>query len=124
MSSFVASGNRVADYDVADATPSRFAPPLSLLSQIHGETTMAWTGWVFRMKDQHLFSYGSSYRMEFLQLPDGYEFSDVEEVINHCFVTSNGSLTKLEQGSLLPKDYQREKVFRERAPFFCPVDGV
>jgi hypothetical protein len=44
VSSFVASGNRVAAYDVAEALQSRFAPPLPLLSRIQGETTMGWTG--------------------------------------------------------------------------------
>ncbi|HRE81472.1 MAG TPA: hypothetical protein PLN52_10510 [Opitutaceae bacterium] len=44
LSVFVASGNRVNDYDVASASPSLFAPPLALLEQIHGETTMSWRG--------------------------------------------------------------------------------
>src|SRR5262245_50221133 len=47
VATFVAGGNRVNNYDVATASPSGFAILRSLLSQIHGETTMAWTGWVF-----------------------------------------------------------------------------
>ena len=124
VSSFVAGGNRVAAYDVAEATQSRFAPPLELLSRIQGETTMGWTGWVFRMRDQSLFSYGSSFRMEFLQLPDGYEFSDVDEVINHSFVNPAGTLSRLEQGHRLPEEYLQTKLLRERAPFSCAVDGI
>jgi hypothetical protein len=124
VSSFVASGNRVAAYDVAEAIQSRFAPPLQLLSRIQGETTMGWIGWVFRMRDQSVFSYGSSFRMEFLQLPDGYEFSDVEEVINHSFVNPAGTLSRLEQGQLLPEEYRQTKLLRERASFSCAVDGI
>jgi len=124
VATFVASGNRVNDYDVADATPSRFAIPLPLLQRIHGETTMGWTGWVFRMKDKQVFSYGTSFLTEFFQLPDGYEFSDVDEVINHSFVYSDGTLAGLEQGGYLPKAYHPEGVFRERAFFSCAVDGV
>jgi hypothetical protein len=124
VSSFVAGGNRVAAYDVAEATQSRFAPPLQLLSRIQGETTMGWTGWVFRMRDQSVFSYGSSFRMEFLQLPDGYEFSDVGEVINHSFVNPAGTLSRLEQGHLLSEEYMQTKLLRERASFSCAVDGI
>jgi hypothetical protein len=124
VTSFVAQGNRVNDYDVAGASPSRFAIPLSLLSQIHGETTMAWTGWIFRMKDGRLFSYGTSFLMEFFQLPDGYEFSDVEEVINHSFVNDDGVITTLQRGGTLPASYRPSAIFRERAFFSCAVDGV
>lgn len=124
VSSFVASRNRVAAYDVAEAMPSRFAPPLQLLSRIEGETTMGWTGWVFRMRDDRLFSYGSSFRMEFLQLPDGYEFSDVKEVINRSFVNSHGALDRLGQGRPLTEEYRRTELLRERACFYCAIEGI
>jgi hypothetical protein len=124
VTTFVAGGNRVNDYDVATASESRFAIPSKLLSRIHGETTMAWTGWVFRMRDGRAFSYGTSFLTEFFQLPDGYEFSDVEDVVNHSFVDASGVITKLHEGGLLPRDYKPEAVFRERAFFSCAVDGV
>jgi hypothetical protein len=71
VASFVAGGNRINDYEVAFATPSKFSPPLSLLKRIHGETTMGWTGWVFEMKDGKRFQFGSKFSMEFFHLPDG-----------------------------------------------------
>jgi hypothetical protein len=76
------------------------------------------------MRDQSVFSYGSSFRMEFLQLPDGYEFSDVGEVINHSFVNPAGTLSRLEQGHLLSEEYMQTKLLRERASFSCAVDGI
>lgn len=85
---------------------------------------MGWTGWVFRMRDQSAFSYGSSFRAEFLQLPDGYEFSDVDEVINHSFVNPAGTLSRLDQGHPLPEGYLQTKLLRERASFYCAVDGI
>ena len=108
VSTFVTKGNRVNDYDVVSTDASRYAPPLSLLDQIHGETTMAWTGWVFEMTDGKLFSYGSSFRMDFLDLPEGYGFSDVATVHNHSFVSPNGRLVALDQGGLLPKAYDTD----------------
>jgi hypothetical protein len=124
VANFVANGNRVNDYDVATASLSRFAIPLSLLSRIHGETSMAWTGWVFRMRDGRAFSYGTTFSMEFFQLPDGYEFSDVEEVINHSFVSDEGVITSLQRGGLSRASYRASAIFRERAFFTCAVDGV
>jgi len=123
VSVFVTGGNRINDYDVVDAAPSRFAPPLALLRQIHGETTMAWTGWVFEMNDGSLFPYGSSFSMEFFQLPEGYSFEDVAKVHNHSFVSTSGELRTLEQGGMLPDDYERENLFRERIYFTCAVES-
>ena len=124
VAAFVAKGNKVNDYDVASSDTSHYAIPLALLRQIHGETFMAWTGWVFRMRDGRLFSYGTSFRAEFLQLPDGYDFHDVTEVINHSFIDAAGAIVALNQGALPPANYDRSKVLRDRAFFVCAVDGV
>ena len=122
VTSFVTGGNGINDYDVVDAEPSRFAPPVALLRQIHGETTMGWTGWVFEMSDGKLFPYGSSFSMEFFQVPDGYTFEDVVKVHNHSFLSPSGELRTLEQGGMPPEEYNREKIFRERVYFTCAIE--
>ncbi len=119
VSNFAAKGNNINDYDVASVTPSKFAPPLSLLKQIYGETFMGWTGWVFEMKDGKLFAYGSGFHFEFFDLPEGYSFDDVAKVHNHSYLSSTGEIISLQQGALPPKDYAREKICRER--IFSPV---
>jgi len=124
LSVFLAGGNRVNDYDVAAASPSKYAPPLALLHQIHGETTMGWTGWVCEMKDGKLFQYGSSFYMEFFQLPEGYTFDDVVKVHNHSFLSKDGALASLQRGGMLPADYIRDNLFRERIFFTCHIDGI
>jgi hypothetical protein len=121
---FVAEGNRVNDYDVAAASASRFAIPLGLLSRIQGETTMAWTGWVFRMRDGRSFSYGTRFSTEFFDLPDGYEFSDVQDVVNHSYVTADGSIASLQRGGVPPAAYRWSTLLRERPFFTCAVDGI
>jgi hypothetical protein len=83
---------------------------------------MAWTGWVFRMRDGRVFSYGTPFRAEFLQLPDGYEFNDVVEVINHSFVDSSGAVVALAEGASPPANYDLKTVLRERPFFICAVD--
>ena len=126
VSVFVAGHNRVNDYNVASAGQSKFAIPRSLLDQIEGETTMGWTGWVFRMKDGVAFSYGTSFNTEFFHLPEDYEFSDVKEVINHSFVDARGDVVPLRvhPGAGLPDSYPMNSVLRDRAYFTCPVDEI
>jgi hypothetical protein len=124
VATFVARGNRINDYDVASSDISKYAIPQALLAQIHGETTMGWTGWVFRMRDGQLFSYGSSFHTEFFQLPEGYDFSDVIEVINHSFVDSAGAVVELREGEVLPAHYPPAAALRERVFFTCAVDGI
>ncbi len=119
VASFVAGGNRVNDYDIESATISRFAIPLSLLRQIRGETSMAWTGWVFEMNDGHLFSYGSTFLMEFFQLPDGYDFTDVLRVHNHSYVDADGTIASYREHPGRPTD-----LYRERPYFVCALDGI
>lgn len=122
LSVFVASGNRVNDHQVSSASESKYAIPPNLLSQIHSETSMGWTGWVFRMNDGKLFSYGSTFNFEFFELPENYSFADVAEVINHSFVDTTGAVRSLKNGE--PENYVRSTVFRERVHFMCAVDGI
>ena len=124
VSNFAAHGNNINDYDVASVGPSKFVLPIPLLNQIEGETFMGWTGWVFEMKDGKLFSYGSGFRFEFFDLPDGYSFDDVMKVHNHSYLSDNGELRSLQRGAMPPKEYTREKIFRERIFFTCYIDGI
>lgn len=124
IATFATNGTQISDYKIRSIGASRFAVPISLMEQIHGETTMAWTGWVFRMRDGRCFSYGSPFRWDFLDLPAGYEFSDVAEVINHSYIDSDGNVTPLRQGGLLPEGYDRDHILRERIHFVCYVDGI
>ena len=124
VASFTTAGNRVNDYEIANAEESIFSLPLSLMRQIHGETTMGWTGWVLEMNDGQLFSFGSSYSMEFFQLPDNYSFGDVTNVHNHSYTGKSNELSSLEQGSRLPTNYDTKQVYRERMYFTCAIDGI
>jgi hypothetical protein len=124
VKSFVASGNKVNEYDIDRVEQCRFAIPLALKRKIEGETTMAWTGFVFEMIDGKLFSYGTSFGMEFFNLPDGYRFEDVIAVHNHSYVSSAGKLSSLVQGmSAQPSDYDSALVLRERPYFVCHYDA-
>jgi len=124
LSTFVAHGNNINDYDIASAAPSKFAPPISLLNQIHGETCMGWTGWVFEMKDGKYFPFGTDYIMEFFQLPDGYSFDDVAKVHNHSYVSADGTIKELRRGHRPPDEYDPNQIYRERPFFTCYIDDI
>lgn len=123
--SFVAGANRLNAYDIATVELSRFAIPLSLLNQIEGETTMAWTGFVLEMKDGRRFAYGTTFGVEFFSLPNEYDFSDVSRVHNHSYVSPSGEVRSLIQGlSPQPADYDASSVLRERPYFVCHFDAL
>lgn len=123
IKTFVTSGNIVNDYDIESVEKSNFAIPLSLLSKIEGETVMSWTGFVFEMHDGKLFSYGTTFQVEFFDLPDGYTFEDVRKVHNHSVINKSGDLISIKRGmSDINDDYDHLKVFRERPYFECFID--
>jgi len=123
VKSFVTGGNRVNDYDIASVEKSRFAIPLSLLKKIEGETVMSWTGFVFEMSDGKLFPFGTSFLVEFFDLPEGYSFEDVVNVHNHSYVNDSGEIDSIKRGmSDLNEDYNHSSVYREKPYFVCYVD--
>jgi hypothetical protein len=98
VKSFVTSGNLINSYDIARVEASRFAVPLALLRQIEGETTMGWTGFVLEMNDGQSLAFGTTFRSDFLDLPEGYAFTDVRKVHNHSYVTPAGEIGRLREG--------------------------
>lgn len=101
--------NRVACYHIERVELCRFATPLSLVSQIRGETAMSL--WLFALETANgrRFSFASGHlaSLLFLDLPGDVEFSDFVTVRN---VNRNKRLPKCEGD------------FRERMFFDCFVD--
>ena len=124
---FVTSGSTIDCHHVQSIDQSPFALPAEIMSHIHGETMMSWTGWVFEMTDGAVFSYGSTFSFDFFELPDGYSFSNVTKVHNHSFVDSDGQVIPINKNQA---DYagkrnadNQARVFRERPYFICYADG-
>ena len=121
---FVTSGNCVNSYDIARIEPSRYSIPLSLLSQIQGETTMSWTGFALEMLDGKYVAFGTTLLAEFFDIPKEYSFGDVVAVHNHSYVSPAGKLKPLRQAFLdAPDDYDRSSVSREKPYFECFYDA-
>ena len=98
------------------------AIPKELLKQIDGETLMSWTGFVLKMKDGKLFNYGTSYSLDFFELPKNYSFSDVQEVINHSFADENGEIKEYRKVGI--RSFPDVRIYREIDYFDCYVEGL
>jgi hypothetical protein len=125
VKNFVTNGNCINDYDIERVEKSKFAFPLKIQLQIKGETTMGWTGFAAKMKDGKHFGFGTTFRWEFFQMPDGYTVEDIEEIINHSYVLNTGELRSHREGPMTrPEEYKNAVVYRERPFFECFIDNL
>jgi len=125
VKNFVSKGNCVNDYDIARVEKSKFAFPLSILKQIKGETTMSWTGFAIKMKDGKYFGFGTTFLMDFFQMPENYSVSDIDEIINHSYVLKTGELRSHKVPFFTPPDdYNDAVIYRERPFFECYIDDL
>lgn len=122
VKNFVTNGNCINSYDVAKVEKSPYAIPKQLLQQIRGETLMGWTGFVARMKDGKHFGFGTSFSFSFFNLPEGYSYSDVSEIINHSYINVEGNVEGF-KGHSTSGDF-RANSFREKIYFECFLDGL
>lgn len=118
VTSFVARKATVPVWDVAKVEPSPYAWPEEILSRIHGETVMGWTAFTARMRDGKVFGFGTSYRFEFFDLPEGYSYDDIAEINSGMVVDDKG----LEKEFTL--DDFSAKVYREKPFFYCYTEHL
>ncbi len=119
LGSFLAGGSSVADYDLSRIALSPYAWPLDTLRRIHGETTMGWTAFVVEMNDRKRFSYGTSFRFEFFDLPAGYTVADIKEIYSEM-VHSDSEGTQPFNVS----NHAHVKCLRERPFFTCYLEDL
>lgn len=123
VKSFVTTGNCINYYDIAKIEVSKYAFPVNILKQIKGETTMGWTGFVARMKDNKLHSFGTGFNFEYFNMPEGYTSSDIVEIINHSYIDKYGEL-KSHRSPDIHNTYSKEIVFRSKPFFECYIDDL
>lgn len=125
VKNFVTNGNCINDYDVDRVEKSKFAFPLTIQSQIRGETTMGWTGFAAKMRDGKYFGFGTTFLYEFFQMPDGYSVDDIVEIINHSYVLKTGELRSHQVPFFdYPDGYKDAIIHRERPYFECYIDNL
>ena len=80
---FIAGDNCVRHFDIAELERSRFAIPLARLNEVQDETRMSWTQFTGVMRDGKEFGFGTTFLMEFFDMPDGYSGEDIASVHPH-----------------------------------------
>jgi hypothetical protein len=123
VKSFVTTGNCINHYDIANVGKSNFAFSEQTLRLIHGETKMAWTGFVAKMKDGKQFAFGTSFLFEFFNLPEGYLPDDIAEIINHSYLDNHGNLKSYHAPEVY-EEFDKNLVYRERPYFECYLDNL
>ena len=104
VQSFIASGNRISFYDIAELEVSPYAIPLERAREIKGETRMSWTAFAGVMADGKEFSFGTTYHSEFFNMPPGYEATQIHRIIPH--------------------KNEAKPVYREKPFFVCFLENV
>jgi hypothetical protein len=125
VTDFITRGNRIATYDIDSISLSKFAFPVSILQQIHGETSMGWTGFKVKMKDGNIFKFGTKLYTEFFNMPEGYTVEDIEKIINQSDFSDGMSGNQNNQSPARYSDGPTDPViYRERLFFDCFVEDL
>lgn len=119
---FTLGRNAVKSSCIVKIERSRNAMPREILAQIRGETLMSWTGFVLKMNDGKMFSFGTTFDFRFFALPDGYGFGDVAEVVNHSYVDRDGTIQMYRRHSL--RDLDGVEIFHDMDYFSCYMEGI
>jgi len=106
VKSFTTAGSRLSAWDIARVEKSRFAIPAALRDRIYsaGETRMSWISFVGKMQDETEHWFGSTFHVEFFEMPVGYSGGQLVEVFPHR--------------------YNEGKCHRELPFFECSLDGL
>jgi len=105
---FVTNGNRLNDYDIKELSPSPSAIPVARLGEIGGETSMGWTEFYATMRDGAEFRFGTTFLVEFFDLPDDYRVTDIERITS----------------AVRGESPRQQRIYRERPFFTCYVDDL
>jgi len=105
---FVATGNTLNDYDIREVGLSPFAIPLARAREISGETSMGWTEFYATMRDGSEFRFGTTFLIEFFEMPEGYTANDIQNITPAV----RGETPRI------------ERIYRERPFFTCYIDGI
>ncbi|WP_350290044.1 hypothetical protein [uncultured Croceitalea sp.] len=122
---FVTGGNSLNKFDIDRIELSPYAFPKAVLSQIRGETSMGWTGFCAKMNDGKIFGFGTSFLFDFFQMPKGYVANDIAEIINHSYISKDGTIKEHKIGwTSQREDYNLNVIHRERPFFDCYIKGL
>ncbi|WP_155960820.1 hypothetical protein [Flavobacterium daejeonense] len=125
VKTFVTKGNCVNIYDIANVQESRFAIPPNVAKQIHGETAMSWTAFVAEFNDKRKLSFGTSWNMEFFDLPNDYDFKNVTNIISGVYLSKDNEIVPHKSITDFTNNKEQLQYIHREKPFFeCFVENL
>ncbi len=122
VKTFVASGNKINQYDIKSVEKSKYAFPPHIQKQIRGETSMSWTAFVAKLKDGKHIGFGTTYINEFFDMPDYYSVNDIVEIINDSYAFQDGTVVAHRDSGR--KNMDNAILYREKPYFYCYLDSL
>lgn len=123
VKNFVATGNNINSYDIAKVEESRFAVPNYVKKQIHGETTMGWTAFVAEFQDGRKLSFGTTWNLEFFDMPNDYSFQNVTNIISGAYLSKESEIVAHNSMSSFVEDKEKlQPIYRQKVFFECFID--
>ncbi len=123
VKTFVSSGNRINHYDIEKIELSKYAFPIDTIKKLRGESKMGWTGFVGKMKDEKLYSFGTDWHVAFFEIPTGYSAEDIVDVINHSYIGKNGEIKSYHTPDVYEM-FSKDMVFHSKPFFDCYIEGL
>ncbi|WP_346317639.1 hypothetical protein [Chitinophaga sp. YIM B06452] len=124
VKTFVTSGNRVNHYNIIKVEKSRHAFPIHIRNQIKGETSMSWTAFVARFKDGRALGFGTTWDIEFFDLPTGYQAEDIVEIINHSYLLKSGEIVSHRSFDRITRKDEMAEINGNKPFFECFIDNL
>lgn len=125
VKNFVTKGNCINIYDIANVTKSRFEMPLEVYKKVEGETAMSWTVFVAEFEDGRKLSFGTRWNWQFFDLPEGFNFSGIKNIISGCYLSKENEIVPHKSLFDFQKDIEKLQTINREKPFFeCYIDNL
>lgn len=125
VKNFVTKGNSINSYDIAKIEESRFAMPNNLQKLVQGETAMSWTAFVAEFKDGKKFSFGTTWGLEFFDLPDNYDFKNIVNIISGVYLSKDNEIVPHTSISSFVEDKEKlQTIYRQKIYFECFIGNL
>jgi len=124
VKTYIAGGNKLKKYSIAAIEKSRFALPVNVLKLIRGETSMGWTAFVAKFKDGRSLGFGTSWNVEFFDLPEDYNADDIVDIVNNSYQLNTGEIVGHRELNRPAKKEELASIKTDRLFFECYLDHL
>lgn len=85
---------------------------------------MGWTAFVARFEDGRMLGFGTSWNLEFFNLPPNYNVEDIVEIINHAYLLKSGDVVFHRSFDSISRKDELEIIQPDKPFFECFIDNL